>query len=164
MKRLFSSLIIIGALIAPMMSFADTTQEKAIRVSFLDGVVHTFILSSTPVITFTNAGETVTFSTADGNSMSYHFSDIKNYTFINEDSSVTNISATTSAGVKINGTKVSVSGLNPGSSVRVFDIYGKELINVSADNDGFAEVSLDHLSAGVYIINHGTASVKIIRK
>lgn len=164
MKRLLSFLIIIGALIAPMMSFADTTREKAIRVSFFDGVVHTFTLSSTPVITFTDNGETVTFSTADGNSMSYHFSDIKNYTFINADSSVTNIYDTNSAGIKIDGTTVSIRGLNPNTPVRVFDVYGIERICVNADRDGFAEVSLDNFPVGVYIVNHGTASVKIVRK
>lgn len=163
MRGIHLIILVIGALIAPITLFADTESGKYLKVHFIDGTVHNFSLSSMPIITFPEEGRKVVFTTTDGTSLEYLYSDLDNYQFEDIESGINEILEEDDESVKINGTSVSMRGLRPNSVVRVFNPCGIELRHVVANGDGSVEVSLEDLPKGIYIVNHGKASVKIVR-
>ena len=66
---------------------------------------------------------------------------------------------------KVNNTRLRIVGLSNGkSSMKLFNLLGKELINNSFDSNGVKEISLHNLSAGIYIVHLDTKAGKLTKK
>lgn len=59
---------------------------------------------------------------------------------------------------------VNLSGLRPGSIVRVSDVSGRLAITTTADADGSLSISTEPLRPGVYVVSTGKATFKILKK
>ena len=59
---------------------------------------------------------------------------------------------------------VNLSGLRPGSIVRVSDVSGRLAITTTADADGSLSFSTEPLRPGVYVVSTGKATFKILKK
>ena len=59
---------------------------------------------------------------------------------------------------------VSLKGLEPGTSVRIYDAGGKMATEAAAGTDGSLSISLETLPQGVYVVKCEKASFKILRK
>ena len=59
---------------------------------------------------------------------------------------------------------VSVKNLMPGNRIVVYGVQGIAVAVGVAGNDGVATVDTSALAAGVYIVNYGTRSTKIVKR
>lgn len=59
---------------------------------------------------------------------------------------------------------VNLSGLQPGTTVRVFDVSGRQAITTTVDADGSLSFSTETLRPGVYVVSIGKTTFKILRK
>ena len=59
---------------------------------------------------------------------------------------------------------VSVSGLQPATTVRVFDGGGRLALTATAASDGSLSFSTDPLRPGIYVVSIGKTTFKILRK
>lgn len=77
--------------------------------------------------------------------------------------SLTAAGASSNVTIKANGSEVSVSGLQAGTLVAVYDMNGRMAARVKAQGES---VSLDatSLKSGVYVVRAGNKAVKILKK
>lgn len=66
--------------------------------------------------------------------------------------------------VEIRDNAVSVSGLLAQGVVRLFSIKGQLLASVVADDNGRADLSLESLPVGIYLIHYNEATIKFIKR
>ncbi|MCL7764949.1 T9SS type A sorting domain-containing protein [Polaribacter sp. Z014] len=66
---------------------------------------------------------------------------------------------------KTNNSTLRIAGLQQGNStIKLFNILGKQMMNKSFDSNGIKNISLPKLSAGVYIVQLETESGKLNKK
>lgn len=150
MKFLISFLL----LVASLSSYAD---EAQIVIKQKYGGETILELSTNPVITFTSESMVVT---NDFTTITIPFDNVDSYVVSD---GATGISMPKAAPQYVNG-HVMFSNLPAGSPVDVFTIDGRLVSRLSADSSGNADVSLDALPKGTYIISSVTSKIKVINK
>lgn len=144
---LFLLLIAVG-------SYAD---EAKITIKQKSGNETILQLSTNPVITF--EGEDMVI-TNDFSRIFVPLADIDAYT-VNDGTA--GISPVTSKPQFAKG-HVVFSGLPKGSSVNVYSLEGKCVVKQKADSSGYADVSLESLPKGTYVVSASNSSIKVINK
>ena len=114
-------------------------------------------LSTNPVITFSGEDMVVTSSLT---TITFPLADVEYYKVYDE---TTGIRPLTDAPQFSNG-RVSFSNLVRGAEVRVFTTDGRLVSRHAADASGRADVRLDTLSKGMYIVSTPNQTIKIINK
>ena len=135
-------------------SFAD---EAQIIIKQKSGDVTKLELSTHPTITFSWGNMVVS---SDVISFSIPLDNIDSYTVSNE---TTGIPAVTTKPQFSRG-HVVFSGLSKGAPVNVYSIDGKSVDKLVADDSGVADVSLESLPKGTYIISTPNNKIKVINK
>ena len=141
---------------------------NAIAVHLLDGSIHTLLLSQNPKISFSGDDPdapdvTVSFAT-DNETLEFKRSEVSFYNFITAEDGIPSQTVTNTPGIKIDDATVIVSGIPEGMPVNVVDMQGRVRTATKADAGGIVNISLSRLPKGVYIINYGTAAVKVTRR
>ena len=135
-------------------SFAD---EAQIIIKQKSGDVTKLELSTHPTITFSWGNMVVS---SDVISFSIPLDDMDSYTVSNE---TTGILAVTTKPQFSRG-HIVFSGLSKGAPVNVYSIDGKSVDKLVADDSGVADVSLESLPKGTYIISTPNNKIKVINK
>lgn len=147
---------------AASVSFAAT--EPTLVVKKLSGDDYSAALASVGKVYLTDGN--VTLQTTDGkNTVICVLSEAQSIAFNKGTSAQTYITESLRDGVSISvypnpsAGMVSVSGLEDGSVVRVFDLQGRAVLTTTAPS-----VDLSPLKAGVYLLQAGPELVQIIKK
>lgn len=135
-------------------TFADGAH---IIIKQKSGDVTRLELSTHPTLTFSWGYMVVS---SDVISFSIPLNDIDCYTVSNE---TTGIPAVTTKPQFSRG-HVMFSGLSKGAPVNVYSIDGKSVDKQMADDSGVADVSLENLPKGSYIISTPNNKIKVINK
>lgn len=123
--------------------------EKGLQIEFKDGTKAVYALASQPVVTFAGDDFTIHSSSADTN---YPRADVKNFTFIDNVTSVVDVVGATRYSWRDNIFEC------PGHAIEVYSMAGM-LMASGADS-----VSLHDFPAGIYIVRAGRQSIKIVTK
>lgn len=124
-------------------------ENKALRIEFNDGKTALYSLAGNPVVTF--EGNVFTIKST-GAETSYPRADVKNFTFVKDESGIKNLTDVT---------KYSYSGnvfSCAGNEINVYDMSGVRVAN------GMDSVSLNGLGDGVYIVRAGKQSIKVVKQ
>ena len=147
-------LLLFISLLASLSAYAD---DACIVIRQKSGNETVLQMAFNPVITF--AGEDMVI-TSDLTTIYIPLADVDGYTATNGTSSVRPL---TGAPLFANG-HVVFRGLVRGTVARVYTVDGRLVCQQAADASGCADVSLDSIPKGVYIINTPNNSIKIINK
>lgn len=138
-------------------AFAD----YALQLHLKDGSLQTFLIASKPSLTivdgtlFIKSGQTE-FSCQLGQVDYYDFpSDIDPTKVETIDSQAT---------IQMNGDCICFSGLNGNAKVAVYTADGKKIRNITTDGQGNVTIDISSLPQGIYVINVGNYSTKVIKK
>ncbi len=149
-KRIFLSLFLACA------SFMYAS-AKSVVFTLNDGTLVYYLLGGTtnPMLRFVEGGVTVD---AD----SYTFSQIKNFYISTTDdpNAIENVIDNSSS---FNG-KALLLDASKVKSVKVYDVTGAVVEANVSNVDGLLSVDLDNLPKGVYIVNTGSSSIKLMKK
>lgn len=133
-------------------------EYKALVVEMRDGSTASFLLAEKPKITF--AGELMNIvSSASG--MEFARADVRKYSFVDAPTSVDE--AIVSPEAVIDGNTVVVCGVPDGTAVGVYTVGGAAVMQSTAVG-GSCTLSLENLSAGLYIVNYNNTSIKYLKK
>lgn len=146
-------------------SLISAQSETAVAVTFnIEGAPsQTVILAEIPKITFDDIQMIV--STVDGNDIVYPLDKVESYYFSAVQSGIEDIVSEDGApALRVRSGSLSVKNLLPGSSVTLYNVQGIVVAGNYAGNDGVATVDTSSLDAGVYIVNYGECSTKIVKR
>lgn len=140
MKPILTLLLLILGII-------PTLAQKVINVHSKTGTVISYAFSEKPVVTY--SGDILVLKT-ENTSVEYPLSDLEKFTFSDIDSSVESISTSDITG----------------STIRIFDLSGRCVKTISADErTGSAPLLLlNDMEKGIYIVKQGDISYKIIKE
>lgn len=159
MKKLFTIFLLF------LLSLSIYANDKKVLGVFMnDGTMVCFSLNEKPVITFVDDAVKVVSTSQEAlikRSLVDHFEFLAEMpTDINdvEDES------TVGGKIDLDGNTIHVSGLQQGSSVRIFSVSG-ELLTVSVvGNDGTVTISVDSLPRGIYLVNYNETTIKFMKR
>lgn len=157
MKR--SILMILALLVAGV---TTALASNALVVHMKSGETHTYVLlDEEPTIAFSGDNIVITARSAEA---TYAMSDVDFFNY--ENNAATSITGVGDGekGMHRSGNTLIFDGLPAGSSVLVFTLGGQLNIKVKADDNGHAEVDLQSLPEGVYIVKAHNVSTKIAKK
>ncbi len=147
-------LFLILSFLVAVTAYADDARivikQKSGNETILELAMH-------PVITFWGEDMVVT---SDMTTIIFPLADVDGYTAYDE---TTGIKPVAVAPQFSNG-RVSFSGLVRGAEVRVYTTDGRLVSRHSVDASGRADVSLDALPKGMYIVSTPNQTIKIINK
>lgn len=115
------------------------------------------VLSENPVITIANDNLVIT---TEEKKVEVPVAEISGYTYHD---TTTGIQAVEAIQRQVGGA-VSFEKLTPGTSVAIYSTSGEQLSTTSARNDGTAELDMQRLPKGIYIIKAGKTSIKVTNK
>lgn len=154
LKKMKRRLILILSFLASLSTYAD---EARIVIKQKSGSETILELSTNPVITFSGEDMIVT---NDFTSISIPLDMIDSYTAYND---ATGIEPIVSPPLYANG-HVVFRNLPKEAEVRVYTVEGRLVRKQLADDFGRADISLDMLPKGVYVISTPHNKMKIINK
>ena len=163
MKRKILKMLIRAFLLPVALLLAGTSLARAADVQFLTLMVNgepvIISLAEKPVITFTdNTLHIVTEATE----VDIPVADITGGTFVEDDPSAIKdpdlVKAMMSAG------RVCFSGLEPFSTVNVYNVNGQLLKKQTAGNDGTVVIDLSNQPKGCYVVRSATQTIKVTNK
>ena len=163
MKRKILKMLIRAFLLPVALLLAGTSLARAADVQFLTLMVNgepvIISLAEKPVITFTdNTLHIVTEATE----VDIPVADITGGTFVEDDPSTIKdpdlVKAMMSAG------RVCFSGLEPFSTVNVYNVNGQLLKKQTAGNDGTVVIDLSNQPKGCYVVRSATQTIKFTNK
>lgn len=150
-------------LLAASVPAAAETDNVRLNVVLNNGKTDSFFLAEKPEVTFSGTECVISCKNVDA---AYDMADIERAYFSTEETSVIEKPG---EGVSIDLTDPAtavVRGLEPGSTVTLYGIDGRTVLQVTADNDGTAVVPLDGLAPkSVYVVSiNSTKSFKLYKK
>ena len=156
-KKSFTGLI--AALAMLLLPTSVIASEQLLVLTQTNGSVTKFALTDNPVITYKGNDIIVT---CGENVLQTSMADITSFGF--DRGETTGIEET----VAVSEPKTSFSfgqagfeGLQPGERVLVYSLDGKVISAISADADGRAQMDMNNLQTGVYILRTAKKSFKI---
>lgn len=139
-----------------LLSVGTAVAEDVLRLHLTDGQTVTFALSDEPQLSMSADSMSVTLSAI---TFRYAHQDVRYLDYDYDRDNAVGIGAATAdeAGVQAqfaNGS-LRVSGLSAGSLLRLFGMGGQLVRSLRAGSDGTAEVSLEGLPRGTYLLGDG---------
>lgn len=145
-------------LLLVLMIGTTTFAQKALVVELRDGSSTTLSLSETPRITFSGERMSIFSSAA---SMDFLRSDIKNYHFVDTPSSIDETIAPSQAVIESNTLKV--SGVAPNTAITLYAVNGV-VVKHAVATAGHCTITLNDLTAGLYIVTYNNTTFKFLKK
>ena len=157
MKNLLRS---IGVLLAMASATPIFAESSYVTVNLTDGSKYSFLLSSSPKISYSGDSLKV-----DGSAnTTFQLSKVDSYNFTESD--LTDVSVLGSNEVRFtysDNSHVKAEGLQPNSPVVLYSVGGAAIQKVNATEDGVAEMELPQ-AKGVYILKTDFQNVKLIKE
>ena len=135
--------------------------KNTLIVHLTDGTSVSFLLAERPRVTFAGDSLRIVSSVAEAALLR---SEVRRFEFVADAASSVVDVPTASGECVISKNLLSVSGLNAGATVRLYSLDGRLLRTAGASEAGVAYLSTDGLSAGVYVINFNSTTLKFLKK
>lgn len=124
--------------------------DYALKVTLYEGPAATYVLSSKPVVTYSDENVIIKSGTLED---TYRIDDVKTLSFVEPSSS----------GVKEIEQNVTYDFRDnvftcEGHEIRVYNLSGRSVAS------GYGTVSLESLERGIYIVSAGTRTIKVVKK
>lgn len=152
-------ILAIAATLTAMAAHAGNDTKTALVIELAAGDTATFVLDEQPKLTFSDTSLYITSATYEAE---YALNDLHRYSFRQVQSSgITATEAGRDGNLRQNGGTVTISGMAPGTAVKVYSTGGVAVSSASADSGGRVTVDIAPLPAGVYIVKYGDNTTKI---
>ena len=156
-------LVMIASVLIPVSAHAD--EDTAIKIIGTSGGTHEFNISHVGKITFQD--ETFTFTFADGitDDVVFCYDEVRRMEFSNVSTGIGNVTLDYGAGdvtISFDGSTLFIKGCMEPSEVYVYDISGRPVVKRSVDD--YAEISVENLSSGVYILKLNNNTFKFNKR
>ncbi|MBQ6693431.1 MAG: T9SS type A sorting domain-containing protein [Bacteroidaceae bacterium] len=135
--------------------------KNTLVIHLTDGTSVSFLLAERPRVTFAGDSLRIVSSVAEAALLR---SEVRRFEFVADAASSVVDVPTASGECVISKNLLSVSGLNAGATVRLYSLDGRLVCTVCASAEGIATLSTDGLSAGVYVINFNSTTLKFLKK
>ena len=135
--------------------------KNTLVVHLTDGTSVSFLLAERPSVTFAGDSLRIVSSVAEAALLRC---EVCRFEFVADAASSVVDVPTASGECVISENLLSVSGLNAGATVRLYSLDGRLLRTAGASAAGVASLSTDGLSAGVYVINFNSTTLKFLKK
>lgn len=155
MKKLLLSLLI---LFPALRSSAE--EVNALMLHLASGKNVTCMLDELPVVTF--CGNDLVIKT-HMSSMTYLSTDVNKFTYTNIVPSIVDVIKTEVSLFSFDGHDLKVRGLAPNSTVTIFSVDGKKIIETKTNALGNETISLPSHSGSTYLVNTSVANFKITK-
>lgn len=136
------------------MLYSDTL-KKVIDVEYKDNTVVSVVLS--PDLTMRFADDALVFESAETDN-NFALADISGFRYTKR--AISGIQEVTAETFVVTAESLQINGLPAGTTVRVYDLNGR--VVADAQVDGEFRLAFDRLPGGVYVVNYGQVSRKII--
>lgn len=136
------------------MLYSDTL-KKVIDVEYKDNTVVSVVLS--PDLTMRFAGDALVFESEESDN-SFALADISGFRYTKR--AISGIQEVTAETFVVTAEALQITGLPAGTTVQVYDLNGRLVADEQVD--GEFRLAFDRLPGGVYVVNYGQMSRKII--
>ena len=153
--------IIISVLMSLFVLLCVAEDKNTLVVHLTDGTSVGFLLAERPRVTFAGDSLRIVSSVAEAVVLR---SEVRRFEFVADAASSVVDVPTASGECVITENLLSVSGLDAGEAVRLYSLDGRLLRTAGASAAGVAYLSTDGLSAGVYVINFKSTTLKFLKK
>lgn len=160
MKKYIFAVLLALALMPSALVHASSSYS--LLVNTVDGNTVEYDFEYLPVATF--EGDVMIISddrSAEGTR--YAMDNVKNMTIKSSTSGVENVAETNHIIVSTANDILTVSGIEPGTNLMIFDAAGRLVANAVANDEEFASVNIGNLGKGVYVVSTPKNSFKFIR-
>lgn len=124
------------------------------------GETLTYHFADKPVVTF--SGDDMVVTSLETPALSFAMENIVNMTFAEDWTGVEAVAAT-GKNIFVTSTTLTVSGMNDGARVDIFDMGGARVATATANADGRADSDISRLTKGVYTVSADGISFKFIK-
>ena len=156
---------IIAALVALAVSapaFANADTSYALLVNTTDGNTVEYDFEYLPVATF-EGGVMIITDDRSADSTRFEMDNVVNMTFRSVSSGVAEVSEATHVRISVADGYLTVSGLESGARMTVYDTAGNSVVSAVAAENGSVTVGISHLGKGIYVVATPGCSFKFIR-
>lgn len=136
------------------MLYSDTL-KKVIDVEYKDNTVVSVVLS--PDLTMRFADDALVFESEESDN-SFALADISGFRYTKR--AISGIQEVTAETFVVTAESLQITGLPAGTTVQVYDLNGRLVADEQVD--GEFRLAFDRLPGGVYVVNYGQVSRKII--
>jgi len=130
-------------------------------VKLLSGETAGYLLADKPKLTFEGTRLVIK---SDSYEAAYELSQLESYYFRNTETDGIDVSDISWKGPEVDGDRLSFSGLEAGTAVRVYSMAGVAVASTKVGKDGCAVVLLSDIPKGVYVVKYGNVSTKIQKR
>ncbi|MDE5997645.1 MAG: T9SS type A sorting domain-containing protein [Muribaculaceae bacterium] len=158
-KHIFAALL---ALALVPSALVQASSSYSLLVNTVDGNTVEYDFEYLPVATF--EGDIMIISddrNAEGTR--YAMDNVKNMTIKSLTSGVADVAETDHIKVSTANDILTVSGIEPGTNLFIYDAAGRLVANAIADDAEFVSVNIGNLGKGVYVVSTPKNSFKFIR-
>ncbi|MBD5355764.1 MAG: hypothetical protein HDR88_02005 [Bacteroides sp.] len=152
---------IIASIMALASAFTVSAYDYSLLVNTKDGNVVEYQFEFNPVATF-DGDEMIIVDDYTGVDTRFNMADIINLTIKKPDSAVGKIE-TPHLTIGVTKDHLSVSGLDKGSCVNIYNLSGATVASAVAGEDGTVNIAVDGLGSGVFVASMPGNSFKFIR-
>ena len=157
-KRLLFIMFLLAGVVTGI--YADN-DANALVVNHKSGTQTVFAFAQKPIITF--RGEALVINSNDKAEFTISMADVKNYTFGTASTGIDEVKVAGNTHIIKNG-HVVFKGMKAGQTVSIYSVDGKLLNSVKADGEGIADIELNTLSKGIFIVKCAQSQIKINNK
>lgn len=136
------------------MLYSDTL-KKVVDVEYKDNTVVSVVLS--PDLTMKFVDDALVFESEESDN-SFALADISGFRYTKR--AISGIQEVTAETFVVTAESLQITGLPAGTTVRVYDLNGRVVADTQVD--GEFRLAFDRLPGGVYVVNYGQVSRKII--
>lgn len=136
------------------MLYSDTL-KKVVDVEYKDNTVVSVVLS--PDLTMKFVDDALVFESEESDN-SFALADISGFRYTKR--AISGIQEVTGETFVVTAESLQITGLPAGTTVRVYDLNGRLVADEQVD--GEFRLAFDRLPGGVYVVNYGQVSRKII--
>lgn len=136
------------------MLYSDTL-KKVVDVEYKDNTVVSVVLS--PDLTMKFVDDALVFESEESDN-SFALADISGFRYTKR--AISGIQEVTAETFVVTAEALQITGLPAGTAVRVYDLNGRVVADTQVD--GEFRLAFDRLLDGVYVVNYGQVSRKII--
>lgn len=161
MKKFITPILLLLAAMLPAAAQSDIP-KCSLLVNLNDDTTVTYRFADEPVATFSDDDMILTL--ADDQTVTYPMENIKSLTFESDFTAVGDVKADANGPVVTftNGL-ITIDGLQPAMTVRVFDTAGALIAAAPASDNGHTEIATDRLAKGVYVVALPSHSFKFVK-
>lgn len=158
-KYIFAALL---AIVLMPKALADAPKSYSLLVNTTDGNSYEYAFEYLPIATF-EGDEMIISDDRSSKGARYAMENVANMTFKAEDSGVNEISEKNLVKISTVNDILTISGVDAGTKLAVYDAAGKLVASATADRDGIASVNIGNLGKGVFVVALPKHSFKFIR-